>query len=315
MASESLKPPACGSSDNSSLSASALVKELLAEQSRRQTTTVLSPLRPVALMLLSILLIPCTAIGMSSPLPEGVRLSSVSAGGLQSCAVSVQGRLYCWGIVDYRWLDFNWREKHWVKNESGPVSVDEETDWKQVSVGDGHTCAIKTDGRLYCWGYGEGGVLGLGDVYDQRTPGLVAPEIKWVQVDSSKNHSCAVSIGGELYCWGFGYYGQLGSDDLHELRVPTRVGTDAGWKQVSAGYQHTCAVKTDKRVYCWGRGKFGALGSDSTDDRSEPVLVDNDADWDQVSAGAFHTCAVKTDGGLYCWGSGIDGRLGQGDDK
>jgi alpha-tubulin suppressor-like RCC1 family protein len=36
------------------------------------------------------------------------------------------------------------------------------TNWKQVDAGNTHTCATKTDGRLFCWGDDASGQLGDG---------------------------------------------------------------------------------------------------------------------------------------------------------
>ena len=39
--------------------------------------------------------------------------------------------------------------------------------WKTVAAGQEFTCGTRTNDRLYCWGYGSQGELGLGD-YDDR---------------------------------------------------------------------------------------------------------------------------------------------------
>ena len=35
--------------------------------------------------------------------------------------------------------------------------------WTQISAGFSHTCAVRTDGALYCWGANDRGQLGIGD--------------------------------------------------------------------------------------------------------------------------------------------------------
>jgi alpha-tubulin suppressor-like RCC1 family protein len=40
-----------------------------------------------------------------------------------------------------------------------PVQVGSDLDWDTVSAGRGHTCATKTDHRLYCWGSNDDGAL------------------------------------------------------------------------------------------------------------------------------------------------------------
>lgn len=45
------------------------------------------------------------------------------------------------------------------------------TNWATADAGGGHTCAVKTTGRLYCWGYDYYGQLGNDRPNtNQRTP-------------------------------------------------------------------------------------------------------------------------------------------------
>ena len=36
------------------------------------------------------------------------------------------------------------------------------SDWAAVTAGEDHTCAVKTDHSLWCWGYNSSGQLGIG---------------------------------------------------------------------------------------------------------------------------------------------------------
>ena len=49
-------------------------------------------------------------------------------------------------------------------------------DYKQVSCGAYHTCAIREDNKIRCWGFNENGQLGLG-VVDKYSPTLVLTSI------------------------------------------------------------------------------------------------------------------------------------------
>src|SRR6188508_3229944 len=42
--------------------------------------------------------------------------------------------------------------------------------WVQVSGGAGHSCGIRTDRSLWCWGLNETGQLGVGDEVDRLVP-------------------------------------------------------------------------------------------------------------------------------------------------
>jgi hypothetical protein len=64
----------------------------------------------------------------------------------------------------------------------GPVSSNSvtigavELVWAQVSAGSYHTCAVKSDGRLFCWGENQYGPLGDGTTSDGPEPVEVVEE-------------------------------------------------------------------------------------------------------------------------------------------
>ena len=174
--------------------------------------STLSSMHLAALLLFSLILTPCIAADSPELPAANVIFSSVSASSTHSYGVSDQGQLYCWGSGSGAMLglvekvapgregayipgtDFNAYFSSRVRSysssingdaeytspspqyvpvkESAPAVVDDATDWKQVSAGGIYTCAIKTDGRLYCWGSNRDSQLGLGDAltYDTPTP-------------------------------------------------------------------------------------------------------------------------------------------------
>ena len=68
--------------------------------------------------------------------------------------------------------------------------------WVQVSVGGYHTCGLKTDGTLACWGYNSAGQT------------AVPSNPNWVQVSGGGEHTCGLKADGMLRCWGDNGYGQ-----------------------------------------------------------------------------------------------------------
>jgi hypothetical protein len=156
----------------------------------------------------------------------------------------------------------------WGRNEDGQATPPAGT-FIQVSAGIRHTCGVKTDGTLACWGWNE---------YGQATP----PAGTFSQVSAGGEHTCGVKTGSTLACWGDNMFGQAAPPG----------GT---FTQVSAGALHTCGVKTDGTLACWGSNAFGEAAPPG-------------GTFTQVSAGALHTCAVKTDDTLACWGHDEGGR-------
>jgi hypothetical protein len=105
--------------------------------------------------------------------------------------------------------------------------------YAQISAGSQHTCAVRTDGSLECWGNNSRG---------QATP---PAGTGYKQVSGGRYHTCAVRTDGSLACWGYDWHGQ----------ATPPAGT--GFARVSAGGSHTCALRTDGSLACWGRESFG----------------------------------------------------------
>jgi len=82
---------------------------------------------------------------------------SVDGGGYHTCGVTVSGDAYCWG--------WNASGQLGIGSEGGdhpePVKVYTPYRFEAVTLGDVHTCALTTDGEVYCWGDNYYGQLGV----------------------------------------------------------------------------------------------------------------------------------------------------------
>ena len=110
----------------------------------------------------------------------------------------------------------------------------------QISAGGSHSCALKEDGGVLCWGLGSNGRLGNDDTDDKDHPVAVVdgddsstPLSGIVQVSADgfsiagSTHSCALKDNGGLLCWGAGGHGRLGNDATgHKDHPVTVVGED-----------------------------------------------------------------------------------------
>ncbi|MBK7196535.1 MAG: hypothetical protein IPH80_28990 [Myxococcales bacterium] len=78
-----------------------------------------------------------------------------------SCALA-SGQLACWGADDVDRQQFGTDSPDGTSRFT-PLNLQVGTVFSDVAVGVGHTCAIRGDGTLYCWGesrFGESGVAG-----------------------------------------------------------------------------------------------------------------------------------------------------------
>lgn len=73
-----------------------------------------------------------------------------------------------------------------------------------LSAGLRHTCGIKADDSLWCWGDNSQGALGLGHREPQGEPAqlLRCQSHRWKQVHASAHFTCALDSEGQAWCWG-----------------------------------------------------------------------------------------------------------------
>ena len=186
--------------------------------------------------------------------------------------------------------------------------------WLTTSAGYGHTCGIRTDRTLWCWGDNGYGQLGMGDyIHRWRAPTQIGTDTDWAHVESGGAYTCGIRTDRTLWCWGDNRYGQLGLGDTNPHVVPVRVGTDTDWADLDAGGSHTCGIRTNHTLWCWGYNAYGELGLGDTAHRLTPTQVGADTTWADVQLGILHTCAIRVEHTLWCWGYNSHGQLGLGD--
>ena len=84
-----------------------------------------------------------------------------------------------------------------------------------------HSCALRADGTVWCWGTNLSGQLGDGGWEDGAFEvGDLGGEV--AMVAAGGDSSCAV-VSGELFCWGDNTWGAVGDaamvGDVGRLRV------------------------------------------------------------------------------------------------
>jgi alpha-tubulin suppressor-like RCC1 family protein len=239
----------------------------------------------------------------------------VDAGGETTCGIRGT-TLYCWGANGFYQTGVN--TDGMVPT---PMPVMGGGDYKEVSVGGGNACAIRTNGELYCWGGNQFGQLGdgTGMMFGRVMPGAVlpgdAPSNAWKSVSVGDAYACAIHENGQLYCWGEDNEGRLGvMGIMFEAYAPRAVTTtETAWKSVSAGQHSTCAVTVSGKLYCWGGNDAGQLGLPaSTTIVPTPARIGTDSDWDSVSLSLYTTCGTRG-GMVLCSGDNSTGAVGAGD--
>jgi alpha-tubulin suppressor-like RCC1 family protein len=180
-----------------------------------------------------------------------------------------------------------------------------------VTLGDAHTCGLRNDGVVLCWGSNQNGRIGDATTADRLEPTPTANPGSFAAVAAGGSHTCALTTTGAALCWGNGNSGQLGTGTATPQQiVPVPVAGSTLFDRLSAGFAHTCALQADGKAYCWGSNGSGRLGDGTTTLRPAPVAVVGGAKFAVIAAGAEHTCGRSTAGSAICWGRNQEGQLG-----
>ena len=166
-----------------------------------------------------------------------------------------------------------------------------------------HTCAIRFDNTVVCWGSNTYGQLGDGTQTDSAVPVLVKGISQAIALSSNGNQTCAVLADNTVWCWG-------GSFDPAFPTVITKlpkqvVGLNDVVTVVSGSFHH-CVLKKDGTVWCWGYDGAPVFGNGpaSVTETQRPVKVAAVAGAIAIGAGDQHMCAIVGARRLVqCWGN------------
>jgi len=235
----------------------------------------------------------------------------ISAGGKHTCALTDAGDVICWGsnYID-QFSNGTTSSNTWPVYVSGLESTA-----VAVSAGQRHTCALLDTGRVQCWGWNSGGVLGDGTSTNSSLPvTILGLNDDIVAISAGDRHNCVLTDSGAVRCWGQNYQGQLGDGTTNNSKSPVDViGLESGVTEVVAGKDHTCALTEEGSVKCWGHNGWGQLGNNSVTNSSRPTdVVGLDDSIISISSKRDFTCALTETQAVKCWGDNYRGYLGDG---
>ncbi len=202
--------------------------------------------------------------------PTGVTFVDVAVGSNHSCALTADGKVYCWGLNDHNQLG----------NDAGtlspmPIQVSDVSDARAIGAGATHTCVVLGNGTSKCWGSSYGS-------YGESLP---QPDLSNLRaVTGGTHYTCTLDVGGQVNCWGSNVSHQLGTQDAvgwsttscptgdsdpAHCASPPRLMTVSNAVALSAGDTTTCVTTGGGQVQCWGENIAGQVGRGAPRDSNE----------------------------------------------
>ena len=196
--------------------------------------------------------------------------------------------------------------KYFESQEAAPATGDLPT----LAVGFGHTCMVRADGTIACWGGGSAAV----------------PGGTFKSVAVTAGHSCALRTDGAVLCWGSNSRGQSVPPEgsFKAISVETGIscgirtdGTVACWgdnedgqadppsgafKSITMGWRHACGIRTDDTAACWGSNYESGRNPDYLGQADPPA-----GEFKTIVASFNHTCGIRANNFVACWGSNDGG--------
>jgi len=212
--------------------------------------------------------------GPDTPLEGVVDLAEGSSDGPgATCAITGDGKLYCWGALDYL---ANGGESL-PSGYAQPITLDgldEMTGVTQAAIAYGGACALRTvddANEVWCWGAGR--YDQLPDTNDSQYPvkilGLSKPTKVAADGTTVYNYVpihtfCAID-DGNVRCWGSNAHGEVGDGSgTSTVQSPTLVQTSSGAELgdvtdllgggsagVTQGNGSFCGLRKGA-LWCWG---------------------------------------------------------------
>lgn len=236
----------------------------------------------------------------------------IASGYAHSCALQRSGAVRCWGLNHAGQLGDGTTQSPQHK----PVAVVGVEEAIQISVGVFHSCALMRTGEIQCWGSGEHGELGHGQVATESRPVKVLGIENAVLVRAGDGSSCALLATGDVRCWGL--LGQRESTQpghVGSMSTPAFVEFAEEVAGLRLGSGMACFRQHDGEVHCWGRGEGGQLGDGAGSNSTLPVRVSGLRTAREVALGLIGKgfgCALNEDRTVSCWGHNEGGQLGDG---
>lgn len=229
-------------------------------------------------------------------------VQALALGDQHTCALHRDGGVSCWGGNDAGQLgDGTTTNRPQPRRIAGLDGV------VQLSASAALTCALRRDGRPWC--FGELG--NLSDGVRSAVPKLLVELDGVAQIRLGPEHHCALMQRGTVMCWGSNLKGQLGDGTTVDRAHPTIVQGLTDVTELAVGASANGARMRDGTVRCWGYNRPLGVAS-GTDAVTTAAPVVGLRDVAQIVLGENHLCARRSNGTVACWGDVFFSKVGDG---
>lgn len=217
--------------------------------------------------------------------PPAGRFTAIShEGSWHACGVRVDQIIECWGDDEVESGRFgrcpaNERPCHNQGQNGYDQAIPPEGTFTAVATGGWHSCGLRTDQTIECWGRNDSGI----GPSKQAEP----PEGTFTAIASGHLHSCGVRTDQTIECWGSNTNGGFTSGQANP--------PEGTFTAVTAGTVQSCGIRTDQTIECWG--EYASSGSLFVYEAVSPG-----GRFVAVIAGGDYSCGLRTGGTIECWG-------------